>query len=359
MASYRDKVRADLDRWIGAGLVAADKRDAILRTLPESGRIDAATAMAWIGGLLLGVAAISFIGANWDALPRLARFVLVLTFFIAAAGAGAWAVRARRPVLSNIALMLAALLFAAAIGLTGQIFDIVGSPQAACYSAGVAAFALALAGRSTGAAVVGLVFIGLGDFAGQGVWMFDHDAWRAMPWMILAAPLSAWLTLRWGSTALAHLSALGLIYCFFWFAVRREADPALLFLFSILFTAFMLSARWLFQRGKPFASVFYGWFAWAAFAFFIPAGYAALLNGTWGEAHRVAWLAAAGAVIALGRHDRHAMVTFVGVLGMIGAIFALTNDLGLNLLAAAGVFLICAIAALMAGVALRRKAGTA
>ena len=46
MASYREKVRADLERWIAGGLVAADKRAPILATLPEPRRIDAATALA-------------------------------------------------------------------------------------------------------------------------------------------------------------------------------------------------------------------------------------------------------------------------------------------------------------------------
>jgi hypothetical protein len=41
---------------------------------------------------------------------------------------------------------------------------------------------------------------------------------------------------------------------------------------------------------------------------------------------------------------------------MIGAVSALLMDLGLDLLAAAGVFLLCAVGALVAGLLLRRKA---
>ena len=39
---------------IGAGLVDAGKRDAILATLPETRRMDAATALAWVGAVLMG-----------------------------------------------------------------------------------------------------------------------------------------------------------------------------------------------------------------------------------------------------------------------------------------------------------------
>jgi len=45
----------------------------------------------------------------------------------------------------------------------------------------------------------------------------------------------------------------------------------------------------------------------------------------------------------------------VGVLGLIGAVSALLMDLGLDLMTAAGVFLLCAVAALVAGLLLRRS----
>jgi uncharacterized membrane protein len=358
MAAYKDRVKEDLDRWIAAGLVPSDKREAILSTLPDARRLDAATALAWIGGVLLGIAVISFIAGNWDQLPRLARFGLVIGAFLAAAGAAAWAAHKERPIASNIALMVAALVFAAAIGLTGQIFDIAGDPKAACYAAGIAAFALGLAGRSTGAATVGLVMIGLGDFIGR-EWFSHVD--NDVPWMLIAAPLGAYLALRWGSAVLAHVSALALIYCFFWFSVRHDADAGVFLFMSVGLAAMAATARWLYTQDRPFAGVFYGWFAWAALVFFAVSGYMPWTGGepsVGGIVHRIAWLGASGALIALGRFDRHLLITTIGVLSIIGAVFALIADLNLNLLASAGVFLLCALAAIVAGLMLRRKAST-
>lgn len=359
MATYKERVKEDLDRWIAAGLVSDEKRDAILQTIPDARRLDAATALAWIGGLLLGIAIISFVAANWDGLPRLARFALVLAAFLVSAGAAAWAARRERPMLSNIALMIASLVFAAAIGLTGQIFDIAGDPRAASYASGLAAFALAMAGRSTGAATVGLVMIALGDFIGRD-W-FSHTS-NDIPWMLVAAPLSAYLALRWGSSVLAHVSALAIIYCFVWFAGRTQADAGVFLFMSAGLAAMTAGARWLFTQNRPFAGVFYGWFACAALGFFAAAGYTPLTSDghhqAMGVAHRLAWLTASGGLIALGRYDRHTLASAVGVLSMIGAISALLIDLGLNLMVSAGVFLVCAIAAIAAGLMLRRKAQT-
>lgn len=356
MAAYHEKVARDLDRWIAQGLVAADKRDAILATLPQTRRLDAATALGWVGGVLLGIAVISFIAANWDEMPRLVRFALVLAAFSAFAAGGAWASLRERPILSNIALMIAALVFAAAIGLTGQIFDIAGDPKAASYGAGLAGFALALAGRSTGAATVGLVFVALGDFADR-QWFsgVDSDA----PWMLAAAPLGAFIALRWRSGPLAHASALAILYCFGWFAARFDDPEAGVFLFlSIGMGAMAAAARWLAAQDRAFANIFYGWFSWGALVLFAIAGYLPWFGaeeGNGGVAHRLVWLAASGGLIALGRFDRHALVTTVGVLSLIGAIAALLSDLGLDLMTAAGVFLVCALIALIAGISLRRK----
>lgn len=357
MAHYKDRVRADLDRWIAGGLVSADKRDAILGSIPDARRLDASTALAWVGGVLLGISIIAFISANWDIMPKLARFAILLIGFLATAGLGAWAAQRDRKVLSNIALMIATLVFAAAIGLTGQIFDIVSEPRNAFYAAGVAGFALALAGRSTGAATVALIFIALGDFSDRH-W-FMNDGVEA-PWMIVFAPLSAFMALRWGSAPLAHASALAIIYCFGWFAGQTHEEASVFLFLSIGMAAMAAAARWLFTQGRAFASVFYGWFAWGALVLFACAGYVPLLGDRdslfSGVTHRVVWLAASGGLIALGRFDRHALVTAVGVLSMIGAICALLMDLGLDLRAAAGVFLVCAVLAMIAGFMLRKRA---
>jgi uncharacterized membrane protein len=359
MPAYKDRVTQDLERWISAGLVDADKRAAILETIPETRRMDAATALAWVGGVLFGIAIIAFVAANWDATSKLVRFAILLVAFLGLAGAGAWASKGERPTLSNILLTIAALVFAASIGLTGQIFDIAGDPRSAAYGAGVAAFALAAAGRSTGAALVGLVFIALGDFTDR-QWFAGAES--EAPWMLIAAPLGAYLALRWGSAPLAHAAALAIIYCFGWFAAKTEAEAAVFLFLAIAMGAMAGGARWLRGQERAFAGVFYGWFTAGALFFFAIAGYLPWFgaeNAGGGIAHRIVWLAASGGVLALGRFDRHGLVTAIGVLSLIAAICALLNDLGLDLLAAAGVFLVCALAALVAGLALRRKRSAA
>lgn len=176
--------------------------------------------------------------------------------------------------------------------------------------------------------------------------------------MLIAAPVSAYLALRWGSAALAHASALAIIYCFGWFAAKTEAEASIFLFLSIGMAAMAGGARWLHAQDRPFAGVFYGWFTAGALLFFAIAGYLPWFgdkNAGGGIAHRIVWLLASGGALALGRFDRHGLVTAIGVLSIIAAICAILSDLGLNLLAAAAVFLVCAIVALVGGLALRNK----
>ncbi|MCW5758474.1 MAG: DUF2157 domain-containing protein, partial [Phenylobacterium sp.] len=124
MASYRTRLERDLDGWIGQGLVPAENRAAILEQVGEARRLDAATALGIVGGVLAGVAVIALVAANWSDIPRIARFATILAAFLGVAGGGAWASARGRPIVSQVCLVVAALVFAAAIGLTGQIFDI-------------------------------------------------------------------------------------------------------------------------------------------------------------------------------------------------------------------------------------------
>jgi hypothetical protein len=355
MAGYKDRVRADLDRWIEQGLVAEDKRAAILATLPETRRLDAATALAWIGGALLGIAIITFVAANWDGIARIVRFALLLAAFALTAGAGAWFAHKARPLSCNIALTLATLIFAAAIGLTGQIFDIAGEPRAALYLAGAAGFALAFAGRATGAATAAVILIGLGDFD-LGNWLrADIDA----PWLVAAAPLGAMLALRWKSAPLAHASAIGILAALFWYVGEFDNAPALPFLFAAALAGAAFAARWLFKQADGEASVFYGWALWGALMFFAIAGYVDHDGDNAGIFHRLAWLAASCGAVALGRFDQHRLVTAIGVISTLGAIAALLFDLGLDLMTAAGIFFLCALAAMIGGLMLRKRTKSA
>lgn len=348
MASYKARLQKDLDRWIEAGLAPAANREAMLASVSEGRRVDASSALAVIGGLLLGAAAIAFVAANWGIIPRLPRFGLVLGLFLAVIGSAAFTSRdGARPLLTNTLLAVAALIYAAAIGLTGQIFDIAGDPQRALRSAGLAAGVLALAGRSSAAAVAALALLGLGEFAGE----FDGGSSR---WLIFAAPVGMALAWFWNSKPLAHASSLALIVglvALISFYERFGAQGLLAG--AAVLGGLAALARQLSDRRT--ALIFLLWFAWGALALYGVAGFDNPQGG-FRIAHRAGWLVFAGGTIALGMHDRQGMITAAGVVAMIAAVCAILFDLGMGLMTAAGLFAACALIAIIAGVLTRGRA---
>src|SRR5690606_17350905 len=125
--SYRKRLAEDLPRWRDAGWVTADGVNAILASLEgrRSGFGLAAT-VGVLGALLLGAGVIAFVGANWEAMPRIVRFVLLVAAMAVAYGiAGLLAARELRA-FSEAALLAAGLVFAAAIALVGQTYHLSG-----------------------------------------------------------------------------------------------------------------------------------------------------------------------------------------------------------------------------------------
>lgn len=346
--AYRKRLERDLDRWIAAGHVPAEKRADMLAMVEEPRRLDAATALAWIGAVMLGVAVISFIAANWDGLPRIVRFAMVLGIFAACIGGAAWTAARNRPGASNALTTLAALVFAAAVGLVGQIFDIAGKPSHALIGSGVAAAMLALAGRSTGAALASLVLIAFGDAQLGG----DGRLFITLIAGLLAA-IAAW---SWKSSALAHGASLALFFAGAWTIGQSFEATSGWFLVATAAAAGLAgAARWRWQSGDADVfSVFYGWFVWIALAYLVCAGFEGGV-GADKIPHRLAWLAAAGGVIALGRSDRHTLVSAAGIVFFIAAIAAILVDLGVDLITAAALFGVCALVALAGGYLLRRR----
>lgn len=350
MASYRRRLERDLDGWIGAGLVPAQNRAAILASVGEGRRLDAATVLGVIGGIMAGVAVIAFVAANWSAIPRIGRFATILAAFLGAAGGAAWASARGREVAGHVLLSVAALVFAAAIGLTGQIFDIAGDPQAALRAAGLSAVLLALAGRSPWAAAVGLVLIGLGDFAGRPI--FGEE--RALAgWLVAAAPLAGAAALHWRSQALAHAAGLAAVVAVLTLGEVFRVRAELTFLgAAAVLAAAAAGMRLLRDRFEGPAGVLYGWSVWGALIWFGVSGFGEALKGV---AHSISWLVLSAAVVVLGRHERGAAVTAAGVVSLFAAGATLLFNLGVGLLTSAAVFGGLALAALAIAFVMRGR----
>lgn len=195
-AAYRKRLAADLPTWQARGWIGEQGAQKILASLPPAAPGAGLTALvATLGALLVGLGAIALVAANWEAIPRIARFTLLLAA-LGGAYLGAWRLgRSGHPALAEAALLLAGLVFVGAIALVGQSYHLAGD-----FADGLLLFTLGvlgagfLAGSGTMAALA---------VVGAGYWTFTviAEAHGAPPaaglgLVVLAGALAAFLGAR-------------------------------------------------------------------------------------------------------------------------------------------------------------------
>jgi uncharacterized membrane protein len=121
------RVRAALDRWVGAGLLdaatAARLRAHEEREAPRHGaRWPVVLALA-LGGVLLGAGVLLFVSAHWDALSPSGRFTLVL-LMVALFHLGGALASGRFAALATVLHAIGTAALGAGIFLAGQIFNL-------------------------------------------------------------------------------------------------------------------------------------------------------------------------------------------------------------------------------------------
>lgn len=121
---YLKRLTEDLDRWIDRGLVPSENRSAILDDVSgQPAGWSASGALAILGSVLLALAALSFVAANWAELGNVLRLVLI---FFALWGSYLGAARAfatQHPAIGHALALLGAALFGVSIVLVAQIFN--------------------------------------------------------------------------------------------------------------------------------------------------------------------------------------------------------------------------------------------
>jgi uncharacterized membrane protein len=351
MANYRKRLESDLDRWIAAGWVSAERRGDILGSVPER-RIEAAAALGFAGAALLGIAVISFIMANWDLLPRFARLGLILALLTAAIGGAIWAGDRRPGVQSGLAL-LASLIFAAGVGLVGQMYNLPGAPWIAFAMAAFGALALCWASGRAAPGGVAAFFAALAHLSssedlferagaatiGDGVFL----AFIAL--MILTARQQRAALLR---HALLILSGYGVGVLLARLAPHVEAFsdyrwPAL------VFAAFWAGiGAWAWRTRWAAARTVIGYSAW----YTLMGLSVASLNQL---PFSIVLLVASIAGLAWARGERLGWVSGAAIVGLVVSVLMLLFNLGVDLMTIAGLFFFLAIPALIGAAVLSRR----
>ncbi len=122
---YYNQLQEDIKEWVGAGWVSPQGAEQILaQQKPADSKFHFSTIIGILGAILLGFAALSFVGANWQEMSRLSRILLLFGLMWAAFGV-AWGLEQKNyHGLKEAAYLLGGVLFGVNIALIAQIYHI-------------------------------------------------------------------------------------------------------------------------------------------------------------------------------------------------------------------------------------------
>ncbi|RUX30507.1 DUF2157 domain-containing protein [Mesorhizobium sp. M7A.F.Ca.US.011.01.1.1] len=160
MASYSSRVRADIARWLQAGLIDAAIADSLSRDVEANARksLSFGSILAMMAALLFGAAILIFVAANWDAIPRLARVAALFAVILGGYVGGAVLKARDHAAIGEALWIVAAAAFGGSIALIGQMYHLSGDEASALvtWGAGTALAAVALRSNPLTVASVGI-----------------------------------------------------------------------------------------------------------------------------------------------------------------------------------------------------------
>ncbi|NWG46653.1 MAG: DUF2157 domain-containing protein [Alphaproteobacteria bacterium] len=344
---YLTQLKRDLDRWIAAGLVEARHREAILASAGEVRLMQSLPAvLLTLGVILIGFFAMSFVAANWSAMDKLPKLLILFGAMGLAYAIGARLIARGRGALGQAFVLLGVALFGVNIMLIAQIYHIRAHDPDAVRLWALGALGAAVLVPSRPALAASLVIAGVWS------WMevVDYDAAVHLPHLLFIVAAALVVQAFAWSTGL-HLVMLSLV---FFLVLNAEALRALFGLSWLGFMAalcLLLLTGWakgqvLERFGYPFARLVthYSVFLLALTLFLLQfpegpgtAGLGLPLLGGLGALA----LALTGAGLLLGRVSLLELVGAVGVVALaIGLPLLVPGDdrgAGLQWLTAAGV----------------------
>ncbi len=192
--SYTNRLSKDVDRWHDAGWIDARGRTGILADVQSrKAIISLPGVLAILGATLVGFSAMTFVAANWQAMSKLARLLVLMIGLWAAYGGAAVLFTRRLNAFGDAAVLAGAAIFGAAIMLVSQMYHIEGNPPDAVLLWAIGALASGVLFRSGPA--LGLSMLAIGVWSAWEMQLTTGVHWAFLAgWAVVAG---AYLWLRW------------------------------------------------------------------------------------------------------------------------------------------------------------------
>lgn len=199
---FRQQLRQEAEQWHAEGLID----DAQFRQLAERYQFQSLDTLArdrfiavvlGLGSVLVGLGAITFVAANWQAISREVKILLLMGLFFAVNGLGfhwhrmPYAPDGREHWQNRLGqglLLLGAMILGANLTLMGQLFHSSGTAAELCLVWGLAVLAMAYSIRLASLGVLAVLLMGIGYWNGV-TQLTDLGMVPGLEWMVRYMPI--------------------------------------------------------------------------------------------------------------------------------------------------------------------------
>lgn len=161
MWGYRARLERDLVRWREQGWITDAGAEGIRRDLASTDHISLPTTLAILGAVLIGFAAMTFVAANWQDMPRIARLALLIAGLWGCYGLAGWLMARSFEYFAHAAVLAGVGVFGASIMLIAQMYHIDGNPPEAVLTWAAGALLAGVLLRSNPALALAMLLVGL------------------------------------------------------------------------------------------------------------------------------------------------------------------------------------------------------
>ncbi|MBH8564509.1 DUF2157 domain-containing protein [Nostoc sp. CENA67] len=222
--NFRRKLRTEAQLWQSEGLIDADLYQRLAQRyefdhLETAARDRFVFILIAVGAILLGLGVITFVAANWQALTREVKLILLLSLFLVTniTGFSLWKPatrnnqssrdrKRRQRVLGEGLLIVGSLTIGANMALLAQMYHVNGSSYELFLGWGLAVLLMAYSLRLTSLGMLALILMLMGSWIGLFNWYYavNELTWGVtviehLPLVLslLFVPLAYWCRSRW------------------------------------------------------------------------------------------------------------------------------------------------------------------
>lgn len=208
--NFRQQLRKESQIWRDEGIINSSQYQQLadryqFNKIESAARDSFATLVIIIGSVLLGLGAVIFVAANWQAWSREVKLIILLSLLIgttiagfnffrqATSGNESKQKQRNQRLIGEGLLFLAALVLGANLAVMTQLFNITASTSALFLAWGLGVLAMAYSLCLTSLGILGIVLMQVGYWTGVEEWFNSPatNSWAQL--LVMHMPLLSWL----------------------------------------------------------------------------------------------------------------------------------------------------------------------